>query len=157
MVIEKHELSRLAAPKAGPIPPFCVGCGYNLKGAVSTRCPECGRTFVAREWEAKAAELARDGAEIREANEWANRGLYVALAGVVLTALRFVLLASCLSDVFRMLGALCGVACLFLGIGTYRVARLPEWVTEELAPQPNRDLGAVLLVIGLGLAGIVFY
>lgn len=156
MVVEREELSRLASPKPGPIPPFCAGCGYNLTGAVSTRCPECGRTFVPREWEERAAELVYQGQQAREANEWANRGLYIALAAAVFTGLRFLLAGSCLSDAFRILATVCGVACAFLGLGTHRVERLPEWVGPEIAPQPNRELGTILFVAGVLLAAAVF-
>ena len=30
----------------GKQPPFCFGCGYDLRGANSTSCPECGQPVV---------------------------------------------------------------------------------------------------------------
>ncbi len=154
MPIEHRELDQIVGPKPGPIPPFCVRCGYNLLGAVSTRCPECGQTFVAKEWQQRAAEYVHFGNQIRTANEWADRGLYIAVAAALVTAFRFAFAGSCMSEVCRILVAITGVCCVFLGIGTYRVPRLPDWVTEQLAPQPKRDIGSILILAGLVFVGV---
>jgi hypothetical protein len=36
----------IAVAFRGERPPFCFGCGYDLRGSGAGRCPECGRAIV---------------------------------------------------------------------------------------------------------------
>lgn len=158
MPIETSELDRLPqSRKPGSIPPFCVGCGYNLAGSVSPRCPECGRTFVLREWQQKAAEVLRQIEQIKDANEWLKRGCLIAICGLGLTIFRVLVAGACVADVLRAISGLCGVGAVFLGLAVFRVERPPAWAAESIAPQPKYDLGGVLITLGVAAGASVFY
>jgi len=149
MPIETDELDRFAeGGRSSPFPPFCVACGYNLTGAVSERCPECGYHFNAKEWRQRAAELAQRSKQIGEANSWAARGLKVAIGGMVMVLIDLAVGVSWAGELLTKAALIGGVAALFLGLSVFRVGRLPVWARGVVTIPPNHTLAAV--TVGLG-------
>ncbi len=151
MTIDHIELERLTGgPTDTAIPPFCVACGYNLTGLLSDRCPECGTVFVAAEWRVEAARINRLAARIRDANEWVHNGSKVVAAGVVLLVVILLVRGSWAEAFARIAAAICGTSATFLGIGVFRVKRLPLWAYERLAPSP-----AYAYAVGICVSGAI--
>ncbi len=149
MPIETDELDRITGSgQPVPFPPFCVWCGYNLTGAVSERCPECGNVFQAKEWRQRAAELAHRSQQIKEANKWASRGLKIAIGGIVMVLIDLAVGVSWAGELLTKAALIGGVAALFLGLSVFRVGRLPVWTRGLVTIPPNHVLAAI--TVGLG-------
>ena len=62
--------------------PICIPCGYDLRGQIVSRCPECGSTFD----EGLLSSLGRDSAEVGQcemsARDW-RKVLWIILSIVV--------------------------------------------------------------------------
>lgn len=96
------------APTA-PLAVFCGACGYNLGGAASGRCPECGREFTTAPGDLQRIRLLQPG-------ELQKTLLYKPFRNGLLTSLAFVLwpIGVCL-------------ACLaFAGVLVVTLQRTPE-------------------------------
>jgi predicted RNA-binding Zn-ribbon protein involved in translation (DUF1610 family) len=63
------------------IPPLCPACGYNLTGAVSERCPECGRPIVRKGVRRQAADTEARLVELEGVNDLASLGLKIGILG----------------------------------------------------------------------------
>lgn len=154
MPIETDELDRITGSgRTVPFPPFCVTCGYNMTGAVSERCPECGTLFNAKEWRQRAAELAQRSKQIGEANAWAARGLKIAIGGMVMVLIDLAVGDSWAGELLTKVALIGGVAALFLGLSVFRVGRLPVWARGLVTIPPNHALAAV--TVGLGAVVIL--
>lgn len=147
MAIETQELDRLAGGRPSPVPPFCLGCGYDLTGAVSAQCPECGRVFVAKEWWQNVAEIQGRAHQMKEINEWVSHGLKLAVASLVVSLIPLLIGPSCMAHVLEILAVLGGIPAVLLGLGAFRAKRLPAWARARMALSPDytRAVGAVLL------------
>ena len=109
MPINPHELEHLLEERGGSAPPFCVSCGYNLTGAVSSRCPECGCHFVGAEWRDKVEEINRRLYEARRAQEWVRPALGIAAASVAMMAIANFYRGSCFASLLRISALMGGV------------------------------------------------
>ncbi|MGB0715241.1 MAG: hypothetical protein ACPGXK_05145 [Phycisphaerae bacterium] len=157
MPISTFELDRISdKPKTGPlVPPFCVNCGYDLTGSPSDRCPECGTTFVAKEWRRRAGEVSEDIHEIGRANQAATIGVRIGMVALLLAVAEQLLLQDLpgLRLAVGWMALTTGTISFFLGLGPMRVKKLPAWA-ESLALQ--RDMMAGLWSVTLGVAAIGF-
>ena len=152
-VIEYDELNRLtgARPKS-TVAPFCVECGYNLSGAVSAQCPECGTLFERGRWEELSRLVARRVEQLREANEWANHAMVLAVAAACTEIFCWVGRGSLLSMIANPPAWLGGFASFFLGLAVLRAA---PWAVLAPASQPLKaDRAAAFINITLG-AGVM--
>jgi hypothetical protein len=149
MPIELAQLERMIGnPRPGPIPPFCVNCGYNLTGAVSPRCPECGAYFSPKEWKVKAREALQRVQDIKDANQWARWGMWITAGGAGLLLIGLLMPGSCLALFGLVPAMLAGLMGLSMGIGVLRVPPLPHWVSDELAPQRDYPLALSGMILG---------
>ncbi len=154
MPIDPNYLDRMVdRGDPGPISPFCANCGYNMTGAVSDRCPECGHVFDPMEWKQRAQAFKQQISEAREAAEWARHALLLGLGTLVVALICFVVPLGCFAALIRIATLIAGVAAALLGLGVFRVRRPPAQVTEESA----LSSGYMLAVgaIALGVADIV--
>lgn len=130
-------------------PPYCVGCGYDLTGAVSEQCSECGRYFVRKEWREHVAGIKRRMYQVEEANDWAVVGLKGAGAGMVLLILCVVVKHGYSVMFFRGVAGILGIVAALMGLGVFRAGSLPEWARERLKHRPHRAIAAGAILVGL--------
>ena len=153
MPIQLDELERLIGePHVGPIPPFCSDCGYNLTGAVSHRCPECGNSFSTKEWKRQAWETLRRVQEIKEANDWARWGTWIALGGAGSLLVCLLARGVCIVGPLLVCAALAGFTGMVLGLGVFRIPRLPSWTADDFAPPRNYAFALAAMFVGAGVA-----
>ena len=154
MPLDTEYLDQLMGSE-GPhgLPPICMGCGYNLTGLETPRCPECGLIQSQREWRRQAAELRERMAQVASANEWAGYGVKTALggAGLWLMGILLGLGGGVAPTLGRLAGFICGLCAFFLGVALFRVHRLPEWARQQLEVEPNHVLAVSAILLGLTL------
>jgi predicted RNA-binding Zn-ribbon protein involved in translation (DUF1610 family) len=138
------------------LPPKCPVCGYDLRGAVSNRCPECGQVYLVRELKARDAGVRYQLMSIHGLNDWIAIGFRVSAAGVVLALLGFLLGlgGGWSTEIGAILGSICGFIGFFLGMSVLRVFGLPTEVRESLDFSPR--YGEAMLAILLGLVLMVW-
>jgi len=149
MPIDPQHLKRMMGGEIVDIPPFCLVCGYNLTGAVSDRCPECGHYFVHEEWRAQIVEIKKQADQLKEANEWMNRAILLAIAGVVVLLVSYLTRGGCVSLSLRGFAAIIGFSNVFLGLGVFRTHQLPVFFRDELALSPKYSLAVISIVAGV--------
>lgn len=128
-------------------PPFCLACGYDLRGSPSGRCPECGRGFIQGEWRKELVKLKRAASELREANELAERAVVLAIVAAVAAVLGAALRGSCFGLLLKGIGVVGGIVAALLGSAVFRADRLPRWA-GEYGPPPRREHAVVCIVLG---------
>ena len=154
MVVETRELDQMVGGRPSSIPLSCLGCGYDLTGAISVQCPECGRVFVAKEWRQKVAEIEGRAHQIKEANEWAGHAFKLASASLAFSLISLLVAGSRAAYVLRVLAVLGAFPAVFLGLGTFRAQRLPAWTHDRLALSPYYALALGTVLFG-GIAVVL--
>jgi hypothetical protein len=158
-VIEYDELNRLtgARPKS-TVAPFCVECGYNLSGAVSAQCPECGTLFDRKRWEELSRLVARRVEQLREANEWANHAMFLAVGAACAEMLCWVGRGSLLSLIVIPLACLGGFISFFLGLAVVRAAPWAVLAPVSRPLKPDRQAAMIDILLGAGvIAGAMVF
>ncbi len=149
MPINPSELEQMSGPpRSQDAPPFCVGCGYDLTGAVSERCPECGQVFVRKEWHDRVAAIKRRMLEVEDANNWAAFGLKGACGGLLLLILCVIVRTGMSVSFFRIVAGILGAMAILMGLGVLRAGSLPEWARERLPQPPRKDIVSGALLVG---------
>jgi len=129
----EHHRKPPDAAQERTISPFCLQCGYNLAGAISPQCPECGTVFVDKEWRKRAAEIIHLGVELQEANEWIDRAFVVGcIAGAGKFAALF-LQGGIAAFACSLVAVVGGFSAFFLGLGVFRVGSLPAWCRNDIS------------------------
>lgn len=154
MPINPQQLEHVVEDRGGSPPPFCVSCGYNLTGAVSSRCPECGCRFVGAEWRDKVEEINRRLYEARRVQEWVRPALGIAAASIGMTAIANYYRGSCFASLLRISALTGGVTVTFLGLGVFRVGRLPDWALAQLKEPPRYAVAIGTIALGLLAVGL---
>lgn len=150
MVIDPHKLEAMSGhSRPYDAPPFCVSCGYDMTGAVSERCPECGTVFVRKEWRDRVEAIKRRMHEVEDANSWAAFGLKGAIGGLLVLVLCAIVKTGFSVMFLRGVAGLLGAMAILLGLGVVRAGGLPEWALEGLAHPPRKDIVAGALLVGI--------
>ncbi len=148
--MDARYLDRIAGTTESVEPePFCIHCGYDLRGSPLSRCPECGNSFDLAAWRKevdRTRTLLRDFANfavLLRLGLWIGAGCAALRAGAILfDAGAFVL--SC-TQFCSLIG---GVVAFFIGLGVLRLTRLPQWACAQLKEQPSRPMAVASVVLG---------
>lgn len=157
MPFSRHELNRMIGERKSRPTPFCLSCGYNLTGAVSDRCPECGHHFNARDWQRELEYVERLLREYRVAGQWLRIALGAVLVGAALYLFSLLAAGSCLGRSLRVLAAVLGFGGALQGVGIFRMGRLPLWARENLTEKPRYELAVCALFLGLLVGSMVLF
>ncbi len=133
-------------------PRFCLSCGYNLTGAVSPKCSECGTYFVAKEWRDKIAEYRQLTFQVKGANEGARRGVILGAIAMVFVGVSAVRTGTGIGIALRGMSILGGIAALFLGLSVLRVGQIPQILRDYYKVYP--DYPRAICAIALGAVTI---
>ncbi|MBI4717656.1 MAG: hypothetical protein HY763_07625 [Planctomycetes bacterium] len=151
--METRDLDRLVGHHpANETYPFCLNCGYDLRGAPRGRCSECGAPFSFEEWRQEVDRISTVLSSVDDALRLVPLGWVVAMAGAVARVLGIIFpLYEVGTWAGRLAALLCGIAATFLGAGALRVRELPAWARPRLASKPPVLEGVVGALLGIGL------
>ena len=139
------------------IPPTCANCGYDLRGAVSMQCPECGHVTLRAEAAQLAEKTKRAIAEYKEALEWGRRGMYIGAVGLAAAMWGLTLSSGWLQPLLRLISLLAGPIAFFFGLSVLRAQSLPRPIRDQFETSASHSSSALAIVFGIAdtLAGIL--
>jgi len=138
--------------------PFCLYCGYDMRGTPSGRCPECGAVFERKHWERSVDEILQKVTEAEDAATMVPVALIVLGFGLVMRLATLFLggVGSIWNTAGKLGGAACGMLGLLLLVALIRHRNLPEWAkarqtvrASPAAVMVGVTLGFLLLVTAL--------
>lgn len=137
------------------LPPICPGCGYNLTGIESTRCPECGRAVLWTELRTNARTLYHALRQVEDVNDVLTFGTYLGASALAIVG-GFCALGWAVG-LARVVGFVLALGTIGTGLQVFRVQRFPEWATDLLPQRPNYLRAACVVLMGLtGIALAIF-
>lgn len=141
------------------VEPFCLHCGYDMRGTPSGRCPECGAVFERKRWERNVDEILFKVNEADEAAALVPLSLAIIAFAVIvrLGALLFADAGGVWMSLARFCGAACGAFALLLLTGLKRHPNLPEWAQAKrtIRASPMQVIAAIFLGFVLIASAIV--
>lgn len=141
------------------VEPFCLHCGYDMRGTPSGRCPECGAVFQRKNWERGVDEVLQKVNEADEAAALVPLALAIIIFGVVLRLTTLILSGpgSAWVTLARLVGAGCGLFALLILTGLQRHRNLPEWAHAKrtIRASPTSVIVAVFLGFVLLASAVV--
>lgn len=160
MAIERRDIDHmLGDPWRMELPPTCPKCGFNLSDTGGNRCPECGITYVRSVIAEHARRMQAELRRMSNMNRLVKTGLKFALVGGAILGVGILRAKQTpsLNEVARLIGVLCGVPAVSLGLNVFRIKRFPSWVVAYLPEQPNFGLGVMTAVLGVLLIALSVY
>ena len=144
------QLEREAAgDRSTAIPPMCSNCGYDLRGAVSRNCPECGHITTRQEIAQQTAQTKRAIADYTEALEWGRRGMKVGAVGLVAVGWGLLLPSGWLQPLLRMVSFLAGPIAFFLGLSVFRAQTQHPPIRDQLQTTASHTPSGLAVVFGI--------
>jgi hypothetical protein len=137
------------------LPPICPGCGYNLTGIESVRCPECGRGVLRTELRDNARTLYHALRQVEDVNDILNLGVYL-LAGAAGIVLGFYAI-DWGHSLTRVVGFFLALAGLGSGLQILRLRRFPDWAAELMPQRPNYSKAAGLVISALAVMALAIF
>lgn len=151
MPIGYGHLDREVAGDGPPptIPPNCPNCGYDLRGAASTRCPECGHVAGREEAAQHMAKAKRAIAEYKEALEWGRRGMIVGAIGLGAAAWGLLLPSGWFQPLLRLVSLLAGPIAFFFGLSVLRAQAQPRPILDQFEKSASHTSSAAAVAFGI--------
>ena len=129
------------------LPPICPGCGYNLTGIESARCPECGRPVSWIELRTNARTIYHALRLVEDVNDVVSFGLYLGGASLLIVLGCYAL--GIAVSLARVVGFVLALGALGTGLQAFRVRRFPEWAAEMLKHKPQFGKAACIILLAL--------
>ncbi len=145
----KHLTSMTGGQEHKVIPSICQQCGYNLTGAVSDRCPECGHNIIPKQQKEIENQLLQNIEELKNANKNAQTGLYISFVGAGALLVSLLLSGSCVSIALKGIAFVAGFTSIFLGLGVFRARRIPTAIQEHLSFSPLTQVATPAILLGI--------
>jgi len=158
MPLTRFELERMIGQYRKPGPkPFCLTCGYDMRGSVSGVCPECGERLDAKDWLRELKYVEGLLKEYKTAEMFLRAAFVAVLAGVVFYLLSLLLAGACLGRCLRVLAGVLGLGGALQGAGIFRIGRLPKWAHQNLTDKPRYELAVMVIILGLIISVTVIF
>ena len=143
----------LKPKKPGPpdFQPLCLVCGYDMRGLHSGRCPECGNSFVYREWERAVRDAKADIAQVEDFFRWVSWAWKLVVFGIALFLTTLIPGAPLWRVFARVAALISGAIAFLLAINILRIRRVPTWARSHFTVPPDYSSALVGILGGAAL------